>query len=138
MGEPVHTVDDYFDQPLRGIADFDGKPHCYEREFDEVTDEYTDIYRLAPVSESVFKLAVEKSQIFDRWLEAFQAGTTTLDTHPALPPERSRYEELQRIVNEHIAEARPNMFRSRGRFLVISDGRGLAGRSEVEWFGLDR
>ena len=138
MGEPVHTIYDYFDQPLRGIADFEGKPHHYEREFDETADDFTDVFRLTPISESIFKLAMEKWQIWSRWLVAFQAGTTTIDSHPALPAERPRYEELQRLVDEHIANARTHMIRARGRFAVSADRSDNPRNFEVEWLSLDR
>lgn len=91
MRQPVHTIDDYYDGPKQGIADFEGKPHYYEREFDEERDEYSDVFRLTPIADSIFELAMEKSGIWWRWRNAFDSGKVMLDTHPALPEERSRY-----------------------------------------------
>ncbi len=130
MREPVHTIDDYYDSPRQGIADFDGEPHYYECEFDKEADEYSDVFRLTPIADSIFKLAIEKWQIWCCWERAFHAGEVTLDTHPALAEERSRYEELKKIVDQQIASGRPNSVRARGNFV-----RGVAKSFEVGWGG---
>ena len=62
----VHTVTKYYDGPREGIADFDGRPHAYEAQFDEETDEYTDIFLLSPVPTRLFELAVESWSIWGR------------------------------------------------------------------------
>ncbi len=115
------------------MADFDGKPHYFECEFDKEADEYSDVFRLTPIADSIFKLAMEKWQIWCRWRRAFDAGEVTIDTHPALAEERPRYEELKKIVDQHIANGRPNSVRARGNFL-----RGAANSIEVEWVRLGR
>ncbi len=35
----VHTVNDYWDHPRRGVADFQGKPHIYESQFLDMGEE---------------------------------------------------------------------------------------------------
>jgi hypothetical protein len=34
--EKVYTMTDYYDGPRRGIADFDGRPHFYDSEWDDL------------------------------------------------------------------------------------------------------
>jgi len=34
--ERVYTMTDYYDGPRKGIADFEGRPHLYEAEWDDV------------------------------------------------------------------------------------------------------
>ncbi|HEY4922241.1 MAG TPA: hypothetical protein VII40_19220 [Xanthobacteraceae bacterium] len=114
----IHTISDYYDGPRSGIADFDGKPHCYECEFDHAADDYSDIFRLTPIDDRTFQLVMEQWDIWLRWEAAFKAGRTSLDTHPAIPVERMRYEELDRIINGQIDLARSAAFRVRGRFLA--------------------
>lgn len=55
--EPVFTISDYHDGPRRGIANFHGTPHFYDRLFDEKRAEYSDSYLLTPINEQVFKAA---------------------------------------------------------------------------------
>jgi hypothetical protein len=127
MLDRVHTISDYHDGPRSGIADFAGKPHDYQCEFDDAAQDYSDIFCLTPMDEGTFRLAMEKWSIWLRWEAAFKAGRTSLDTHPALPAERARYQELDQMVNRHVDLARSAAFRVRGRFRA--DG--------VEWTRLD-
>ena len=134
MREPVHTIDDYYDGPKQGIADFEGKPHYYEREFDKEEDEYSRVFRLTSISESIFELAMEKWQIWCRWRKAFDSGKATISAHPALAEERPRYDELKRIVDEHIANSRTRSLRARAGFVFEppKEGGGLE-NVHVEW-----
>lgn len=92
--EAVHTMTDYYDGPRRGIADFDGRPCLYESLFDDLRDEHDDIFLLRPIDEETLRLALEDWQIWLRWEEAFYAGKATTETHPALPEDRTRHEEI--------------------------------------------
>src|SRR6202012_5170669 len=95
--ETVFTVTDYYDGPRKGIANFRGKPHFYECIFDSGKDDYSVVYRLTPLDEHVFHLAMESWDIWRRWERAFHTGKTNMETHPALPQDKSRYEELKTI-----------------------------------------
>ena len=74
---------------------FNGLPHFYDCIFDDAKDEYSDTYRLTPISQAVFELANEDWLIWKRWESAFHAGTTTLESHPALPRDRVRHQEIR-------------------------------------------
>jgi hypothetical protein len=95
--DKVYTVPDWYDGPRRGIANFEGEPHLFESEFADIEDA-DDVFVLSPVSDETFRLALEKWQIWRRWERAFHAGETPMDTHPALPEDRKRWEELQRLL----------------------------------------
>lgn len=98
--EPIHTVDAVHDGwPLQGIAGYGGRPHAFERGFDEERDDYAPDYELWPIDEETFRWAVEQSDIFDRWRDAFDARRTGDETFPALPKERARYEELEALLS---------------------------------------
>lgn len=116
LKEPVHTVYNFHDGPIAGIAGFEGTPHYYECEFDEEADEYSDIFRLIPISEPIFQNAMAVWQIWLRWKGAFLTGQTTLETHPALPDDRQRSDQFQQEFQEHLAFARTHGFRAQGRF----------------------
>jgi hypothetical protein len=68
---------------------------------------------------------MEQWQIWLRWKAAFHANETTLETHPALPHERSRYDELDQAIREDIAANRPMGLRA----LATFDRKG----DRVEW-----
>lgn len=134
--EVVHTVTDYYDGPRCGIADFDGKPHVYESMWDDGSDNYSDVFRLSPVSDSLFSLALEKWTIWRRWETAFHCGEAPQDTHPALPADRTRHDELQQLLEGQLTIDDDNFVCATGEFRPRIDdswsGYGMR-PLEVEW-----
>jgi hypothetical protein len=118
----VRVVLEFYDRPRRGIADFDGKPVYFECVFDEGEDEWTDSYRLIPVTGELVTLARERDEIFQDWRKAFDAGAETLATHPARPPDRARFELLSTLVEEHLQKLDGPVVTATGRF--FSSGLG--------------
>jgi hypothetical protein len=118
MNEPIHTVDLFHDHPIEGIANFEGSPHHFQCEFDREADEYGDEYCLTPISASTLNSATEKWQTWLRWKSAFKACRASLDTHPALPDDRGRYEQLQSEISKAINDRRSQSFRARAQFLA--------------------
>jgi|SRR5438067_10799486 hypothetical protein len=96
--ERVHMLTDYYDGPRQGIADFNGAPHLYESFWDESQEEFSEVHELRPVDAETFRLALEDWDIWMRWEDAFYAGQTTIDTHPALPPDRERHLEIAAVL----------------------------------------
>ncbi len=114
--EAVHTVTERYDGPIRGIADFRGQPHYYERQFDVEKDEWSDRYWLTPLDAETFALAMEAWDIWQRWQTAFHQQRTTLATHPALPEERVRSDELAAILGTRLVVDRHHGLEARGGF----------------------
>src|SRR2546430_9423343 len=100
--ECVHAIWDYYDQPREGVADFQGRPHLYKCQFSEVDDDWTDLYWLMEIDQETFAFAKERWEIFLRWKAEFQLGKVPLETHPVLPPERVRYEQLRNIIGDRL------------------------------------
>lgn len=127
----VHTINDYYDGPRLGVADLAGEPHIYESIFDYAEDEYSDRFWLMPIDAALFAAELESCGIFCRWSAAFKAGEVPLASHPALPSERQRYEELKaqigdrRRTDQEFAEQYVGEFRSVGK------------RIEVRWRRVD-
>ena len=119
--EAVFTVDDYYDGPRGGVANFRGVPHFYECIFDEKSDDYSDSYLLISMSEEVFKAALENWEMFLRWRKAFDSGDVSLETHPALPRDRSRYEETKRTLDQAMESGRHKAIRVRGEFDIVRE-----------------
>ncbi len=134
--ERVHTMTDYYDGPRKGIADFEGRPYLYESEWDELVDEYALAFRLSPVEPRLFGLALESWSIWRSWETAFYDGRATQDTHPALPEDRTRSDELHRILESELRIDAGNCIRAHGDFKAFDDSawNGVGGRPlQVRW-----
>jgi len=134
--ERVYTVTDYYDGPRGGVATFDGKPHFYESEWSDLEDDWADTFRLTPIDDETLELACEAWQIWLRWERARHDGSVGLDSHPALPAERPRYDELQLALSERLRTAEKPV-RARATFRrsasIPWDGKGHSPPLEVEW-----
>ncbi|XXF77041.1 hypothetical protein P2318_28905 [Myxococcaceae bacterium GXIMD 01537] len=118
-GEVVYTMTDYYDGPMAGIANYEGRPHAYLRTTDvgaEDLHEDGDLYELWPVDEETLRLALEDWAIWERWEAAFYSGRTTSATHPALPEDRPRHLELEPELKLRLVPPDGGMARARGRF----------------------
>jgi hypothetical protein len=112
----VHTVNDYHDGPRLGVADVDGVPHIYEREFDHGSDEHSDAYLVSPVDESLLALVLEDWEIWLRWESAFRRGEVAIESHPALPQDRERHEALETAIGDRLKVDRAQARCMKARF----------------------
>jgi hypothetical protein len=55
-------------------------------------------FMLTPVPSDVLLLALEDWAIWRRWETAFHEGRATQETHPALPEDRLRHDEIKPIL----------------------------------------
>ena len=123
----VHTVHDYYDGPIFGIADYGGKPHVYNAEWNSSEEEYGPLCRLAEIEPELLTLVLEDWEIWLRWEDAIRLGLTTPETHPALPADRERHEALKSEIGGRL-EAKRN-----GPMLKKAEFRWRAGIGEVLW-----
>ena len=132
--EKVHTVSNYWDGPVLGVADIDGAPHVYEKIFSEEEDKYIDRYRVMPIDQELYSLLMESWSIFVRWRAVFDQGKTPRETHPALPEDRDRYTLLKQGIGDR---EKPHPDRSRvvgARFRRVDPGPSyVVGQWEVRW-----
>lgn len=122
----VYTVHDYYDGPVFGVADHDGKPHVYDRQWDEATEQFGS-YKLAAIEPELLAQVLEDWEIWLRWQTAFRQGKTTLETHPALPADRERHEALKAQIGDRLEASRCGPLLKSGEF------RGRDGFDEVLW-----
>lgn len=113
--EKVYTVTDFYDGPRCGIADFQGRPHIYKSLFPDEPAE-ADVFVLQPIDEETFCLAMEDWAIWCRWERAFHSQRTTHDTHPALPEDRLRHDELEAILAPRLRIQNERAFKAQGSF----------------------
>ncbi len=114
----VVTIEDFWDRPRGGIAFKSGKLVAYKCLWDDREDDYSDYYGVMPINEALLPQIEESWEIWIRWSNAFDAGETTTETHPALPQDRKRYAVLASMIkpqtemNEAICEKLLAEFRS--------------------------
>jgi len=105
--EPVYTVDDYYDGPKSGVANYGGQPHFY-RSLALDTEEWNpddDLFELSPISSEVRDLAVEDFRLCQRWQRSAIAGSipTLLDsTARVLPEDLPRHQAIIEILKPHL------------------------------------
>jgi hypothetical protein len=129
----VLTINDYYDGPRLGIAELGGIPNVYEAEFDHNTDEYGDTYFLSPIDQQLLIAVMEDWAIWCRWDEAYKRGEAAIETHPALPHERSRHEELKRLIGDRLKSDPANRTRYRGSFSTSAESHGTWNGTLVQW-----
>jgi hypothetical protein len=112
----VYTVNEYYDGEVFGLAEFNGEPYAYDREWDENADEYGSHFLLAPVEPDLLALVLEDWEIWLRWQAAYHQKLATEETHPALPEERERHEALQSQIGDRLNARRRGALRVGGKF----------------------
>jgi hypothetical protein len=134
--EEGFTVTDYYDGPRQGIANFRGKPHFYDCIFDEVRQDYSDRYRLTPISDHIFDLAMEDWAIWERWQAAFHAGKATRKSHPALPHDRERHDQIRCVLDSALRTDDAICVTQIGTFEPVRGrtlSRGVVVDTQVRW-----
>ena len=121
MFEVVYTVTDWNDGPRRGIADYLGKPHLFESDWRGGEDLDAHMFLLMPIDQETLTLALEDWDIWRRWEAAFHQGKTTQEIHPALPEDRSRHEELERLLKGRLVLDPAQAMRRNAEFRVRND-----------------
>lgn len=100
--ERVYSTPDWYDGPVSGVADYQGRPHRFSRRWSEGDE--PEIYDLEPVSERERDLEVQLWAHWIRWLDAFHAGHTSRATHPCLPEDL----DAQRALETELAGLAPS------------------------------
>ena len=121
MFEIVHTVTDWYDGPRRGIAYFLGEPHLFQSEYRDKSELDPDTFLLMPIDREVFKLSLEDWAIWQRWEAAYLSGQTTQATHPALPADRVRHDEIERLLSHRLVIDPIRSIRKRAEFQDRND-----------------
>ncbi len=122
--ETVYVIEDWYDGPRSGFADYRQQPHFYRSlHLDE--DNYNqynyneDRFELAPVSAQVVEWAVEDNHLWQSWDTAYRAGILPEDVNDderILPEDRVRHKELRDLIEYHIKAQVGAPFVVRGKF----------------------
>ena len=98
--EQVYTINDWYDGPRTGAADYGGVPHVYRSLYlnGETWNSDEDRFELTPITSEVLGWMLEANRLNREWHSARRAGTAPAWTsgEPCVPPEdRERYLELE-------------------------------------------
>ena len=128
--ERVHTINSFWDGPRFGVADVSGLPHIYDSPFSESKDDFEDYFLVSPIDAELLALVLEDWEIWIRWSGAFNRGDASRDTHPALPEDRARHDELKNMIGTRFQINPVNSRKLMGKFRSVHKGwNGM----EVEW-----
>lgn len=128
--QKVHTVNDYWDGPRFGVADYDGQPHIYESAFDDFSDDCPDTYRLSPIEPELFDLIRRDWAIWEKWLAEFKAGRVAKSSHPCLPGDKPEQEKIKEQIGDRFQIDPAGCLRKKAEFRQVS---GSPRRLEVKW-----
>ncbi len=102
LWETVYTADDWYDGPRGGVTDYQGLPYYYRSVYLDMPtwnpdEDRFELILLLPVE---FEAMLELHAIWERWNQAYKAGTTSngLDDERVLPEDRVRWDELNRML----------------------------------------
>lgn len=118
----VLTCTDYYDGPLKGVADVDGVPHIYDRQFDSLEDDHSDLFTLTKPEPDLQALLLESWQMWLGWDVAYKRGDVGIDTHPALSSIQTWYKELELAIEAALERRTSKSFVMRGVFKTEGGG----------------
>lgn len=97
---PIIVELEYYDGPASGLAVVDGVIHYFDR---VVSDSYVEDeeYHVWPASPEIVALERESWAIFIDWITRYEAGTASIDEHPARAGVNARRDELQARLKSH-------------------------------------
>jgi hypothetical protein len=139
--ELVFTVADYYDGPRQGVANYRGEPHFYDCVFDQEEDEYSDLYRLTPIDQRTFELAVEAWAIWRKWELAYHSGKVKSDSHPALRADTTKYKRIWRKLDASLKTDSARCISRKGHFKAIEAPKlpkGVLRPFQVKWLQPER
>jgi hypothetical protein len=135
--ERVYAIWDFYDGVLMGVADLNGAPHYFARQFDESADEYADTFELYPVDAEFMKHALRDWDIFRAWEFKFHSGEAALEEHPGHGGIDAEYDELKSWLDDEVARLRPLPTIYKASFRTLRDQEHLPGgmlrEMEVAW-----
>ena len=121
MFEKVYTYD-WYDGPRRGVADYRSQPHLFESEWrDSGETDHEDTFLLVPIDPNSFAHVLEVWAILGRWETSVHRGEDTRVTHPALPADRERHEELKKLLDGRLKVDPVQAVRKAAEFQVCQD-----------------
>ncbi len=120
--ETVHSVNDYYDCPRNGVADYQGALHAYQCDWDHEADDWSRVFLLSPISVEQFEVVKEDWAIWQRWLTRHLTQTLEAeDKHFVLAIDRLRNEELRPVIEKILSVDEAHAIRAIPAFRRLVD-----------------
>ena len=116
MKETVYTISDWYDGARAGVADFHGQPRYYGCRWDDTKEDWSAHYLLTPLDADTFQSALNEWALWKRWQAAFAAGKTTQETHPTIPEDQPRHDELQKLLTHQLQIPADSTLKAKDKF----------------------
>ena len=134
----VHTVDDYYDGPRGGVADFRGEPHQYRSIYLDGPSWHPDEdrFHLTPISRTVRDLAIERFRLWQRWQTASLQGTVgelAPDAPRILKEDLAAFVTIEAAIAAEYAHPTGPVLLVRGSFSQSGVDEGPLGGLTVYW-----
>jgi hypothetical protein len=129
MIDKVETIFDFWDCPRKGIASYEGNLHLFECVFDEITDEYSNVYRLKIVSSELLQLITEEENLRINWDNKRIKTEEDKATYPILLEDKKRFELITTILETELSINESNSFAKIAKFTLIE----YMASYNVEW-----
>jgi len=136
----VYAVDEYYDGPRTGIADYGSAPHYFRSVYldSQEWNPDEDRFELSPISAAAVAWELEDHELWSRWNAAYRAGTLT-DECPerVLPQDEPRHRELRQLLEPHLRIDPANCVLARAEFVAGPVGESASsafcGNMRVRW-----
>ena len=134
MKEKVYLVEIFWDFPISGIAEYQGKPCFFDLEED--SDEESDsIYNLIPIEKEIFDLLIEKFELWKLFQDSFQKGEVTEDSGPVLDKDKDRFKYLKNKIYAYLYSNRDQSIKMKATFNIIEEKEPINfSEFSVSWF----
>jgi len=121
--DKVYTVDVFWDGPIAGAANFEGKPFYFDAVEDDIASADGGLnFTLIALNEDIFCLILENIEIKKRWQIAFEKGETTSDSEPALPNEKAKFDDNRAEIDNYLFRQQSTSITKKGIFFETSTG----------------
>lgn len=120
MKEKVYLVEIFWDFPISGIADFQGKPYFFDLEEDS-EDESEPNYNLIVLEKEMFDLLIEKFELWKLFQDSFQKGEVTEDFGPVLEKDKDRFEYLKNKIDAYLYSKQDQSIKMKATFDIIEE-----------------
>ncbi len=131
--ETVYVVDDWYDGPRSGFADYKQQPHSYRSLHLDINssadyDYDEDRFELTPVSAQALEWAIASHQLWNKWNEAYRAGILPEEANDEriLLGDRAYDQELRIQIEQQMSLQKENSFLVCGKFEL--------GSQRVQWY----
>jgi hypothetical protein len=134
MKEKVYLVEIFWDFPISGIADFQGKPCFFDLEEDS-DEELDSNYNLIILEKGIFDLLIEKFELWKLFQDSFQKGEVREDSGPVLDKDKDRFEYLKNKIDAYLYSNRDQSIKMNATFNIIEEKQPINfSEFEVSWF----